>query len=132
MSLRSPLARVRGLGSAKEGVQHWWMQRLTAVALVPLSLWFVASVVCQVGAEHAAMRAWLVRPTVAIPMLLLIVATFHHAQLGLQVVIEDYVHTPVMKYTLLLFVNFACFALAGVGIAAVVKLHFLDVIAASL
>ncbi|MSO75929.1 MAG: succinate dehydrogenase, hydrophobic membrane anchor protein [Alphaproteobacteria bacterium] len=124
MSLRSPLARVRGLGSAKEGVQHWWMQRLTAVALVPLSLWFVAAIVCHAGAGHAQMRAWIAAPTVAIPMLLLIVATFHHAQLGLQVVIEDYVHHEGVKVASLIAVKFLAVVLAAISVFAVLKLAF--------
>src|SRR5881396_2976088 len=90
--LATPLARVRGLGSAKEGVQHWWMQRLTAVALVPLTLWFVISAIELTGADQSRVRDWLHRPADAILMALFIVATFQHLLLGIQVVIEDYVH----------------------------------------
>jgi succinate dehydrogenase / fumarate reductase, membrane anchor subunit len=124
MSLRSPLARVRGLGSAKEGVEHWWMQRLTAVALVPLALWFVAAIICHVGASHAAMRAWIASPWVAIPMLLLLVATFHHAHLGLQVVIEDYVHHEGVKMTGLIVVKLLAVLLGFASAFAVLKLAF--------
>src|SRR5690606_5979046 len=85
MGLRTPLGRVRGLGSAKEGSHHWWMQRVTAVALVPLTLWFVASLLCLAGADHAPAADWLASPLTAVLMLLLIVATFHHLQLGVQV-----------------------------------------------
>ncbi len=92
MSLRTPLARVRGLGSAKEGVRHWWAQRLTAAALVPLTIWFVIAVLTMIGADHATFTAWLAAPLPALLMILFIVAGFHHMRLGIQVVIEDYVH----------------------------------------
>jgi succinate dehydrogenase / fumarate reductase membrane anchor subunit len=124
MSLRSPLARVRGLGSAKEGVSHWWAQRLTAVALVPLALWFVVAVVSHAGADYKAAVAWLEQPFVAIPLLLLIVATFHHAQLGLQVVIEDYVQVEWARIALIVFVKFAAVALAIACMYAVLKIAF--------
>lgn len=91
MSLRSPLGRVRGLGSAKEGVDHWRMQRLTAIALVPLSLWFVFGLLGAMGGDYESTREWLSAPLVAAGMLGLIAALFYHATLGLQVVIEDYV-----------------------------------------
>lgn len=91
MSLRSPLGRVRGLGSAKEGVDHWRMQRLTAIALVPLSLWFVLGLLGAMGGDYESTRNWLSAPLVAAGMLGLIAALFYHATLGLQVVIEDYV-----------------------------------------
>lgn len=97
MSLRSPLGRVKGLGAAGEGVGHWWAQRVTAVALVPLTVWFVASVTAMAGADYFAMRDWMSSPVVAGLLVLLTVAGFHHAALGLQVVIEDYVHHEGMK-----------------------------------
>ena len=87
--LRSSLGRARGLGSAKEGVQHWWVQRMTALALVPLCLWFVASIVGLAGAPREEVVAWIGRPVPATLLLLLVAAGFHHSQLGLQVVIED-------------------------------------------
>ena len=118
---RTPLGRVRGLGAAKEGVQHWWVQRLTAVALVPLSLWFVASVIRLAGAEHEAVSAWLAAPLPLGLMIVLVVAAFWHAQLGLQVVIEDYVHAEGAKLVLLVLVKFASVAL---GLAAVLALLF--------
>ena len=116
MSLRTPLGRVRGLGSAKDGTAHWWAQRLTAIALVPLVLWFAVSLIVLTGADHAAVAEWLRNPAAAVPMLLLILAGFHHAQLGMQVVIEDYVHTEWLKLTLVTAVKFAAVAL-GVGAA---------------
>ena len=105
MSLRSPLGRARGLGSAKEGVAHWWAQRVTALALIPLCLWFVGSLVALVGADHAAVTAWIGRPLTAILLMLLLAATLHHAQLGCQVVIEDYVHGEGIKLALILAVK---------------------------
>ena len=89
-SLRSPLGRVRGLGSAKEGVAHWWAQRLTGLALVPLALWFVISVISLAGADHARTVAWIASPVPAVLLVLLIAATFYHAVLGLQVVVGFY------------------------------------------
>jgi succinate dehydrogenase / fumarate reductase membrane anchor subunit len=123
-SLRSPLGRAIGLGSAKEGVEHWWIQRLTAVALVPLALWFVASVIALAGADHVALTEWLSAPLAAILMLLLIGATFYHAALGLQVVIEDYVHGEGAKFAALVLNKLICFALAVAGIFAVLKIAF--------
>jgi succinate dehydrogenase / fumarate reductase membrane anchor subunit len=123
-SLRSPLGRAIGLGSAKEGVEHWWIQRLTAVALVPLSLWFVASLIALAGADHDTVIEWLSGPLAAILMLLLIGATFYHAALGLQVVIEDYVHAEGAKFAALVLNKLICFALAVAGIFAVLKIAF--------
>jgi succinate dehydrogenase / fumarate reductase membrane anchor subunit len=124
MTMRSPIARVRGLGSAKNGTHHWWMQRLTAIALVPLTVWFVISVIRLAGADHAQVSAWLASPLTAVLMLLLIVATFHHLQLGLQVVIEDYVHGEAVKLGCIIAVKLASVALAVAAIFAVLKVAF--------
>jgi len=122
--MRSVLGRVRGLGSAKEGVAHWWAQRLTAVALVPLCLWFVASVIGLIGAPYPVFVAWARNPIDAVLLVLLIVATFHHAQLGLQVVIEDYVHHEPTKLASLLLIKGAALFLGLVSLCAVVRLAF--------
>ncbi len=122
--MRSALGRVRHLGSAKEGVQHWWAQRLTALALVPLTLWFVASIAYLAGADHAGFTGWVARPHNALLMILLLGAGFHHAQLGLQVVIEDYVHGEGAKLAALIVVKFAALLLALAGIFAVLKIAF--------
>jgi succinate dehydrogenase / fumarate reductase membrane anchor subunit len=122
MDTRSQIARVRGLGSAKEGVQHWWVQRLTALALVPLSIWFVAGVVALTGASHAEAAAWVGNPLNATLMILTLGLTFHHAQLGLQVVIEDYVHAEGAKLALLILVKLLALALAVAGALAVLRL----------
>jgi succinate dehydrogenase / fumarate reductase membrane anchor subunit len=121
---RSELGRVRGLGSAKEGVHHWWMQRLTALALVPLSLWLVAALVAHTGASHAEVTAWIGQPVTVGLLVLLIGATFYHAQLGLQVVIEDYVHNEGVKIAGLLLVKAAALLLALAGILAVLFVAF--------
>jgi succinate dehydrogenase / fumarate reductase, membrane anchor subunit len=122
--LRSPVGRAIGLGSAKEGVEHWWLQRVTAVALVPLTLWFVIAVVRLSSADIDAVRDWVGRPLPAILLVLLLIATFWHASLGLQVVIEDYVHTDLAKLGLLIVVRLGCFALAVAGIIAVLGIAF--------
>lgn len=120
-SLRSGLGRVRGLGSAKEGVNHWWAQRVTAIALVPLTLWFVASVILLAGADHATVSAWIARPVNTVLLLALLVSTFWHAALGLQVVIEDYIHSEGAKLVVLLGVK-ALLALVGLaGVVAVLR-----------
>jgi succinate dehydrogenase / fumarate reductase, membrane anchor subunit len=124
MDTRSPIARVRGLGSAKEGVQHWWVQRLTAIALVPLSIWLVAGVVAMTGAPWAEAGAWIGRPLNATLMILMLGLGFHHAQLGLQVVIEDYVHAEGAKLALLVLVKLLALALALGGTIAVLRLTF--------
>ncbi|HEY1385605.1 MAG TPA: succinate dehydrogenase, hydrophobic membrane anchor protein [Dongiaceae bacterium] len=117
-NLRSDLGRVRGLGSAKEGVQHWWWQRVSAIALIPLSLWFVAELVCLTDVDRATAIQWLGSPVTLGLMSLFLVALVYHAVLGLQVVIEDYIHARPAKLVLLLLVQFAGFALATAGIIA--------------
>ncbi|MBW7850120.1 MAG: succinate dehydrogenase, hydrophobic membrane anchor protein [Rhodospirillales bacterium] len=121
MRMESPLGRARGLGSAKEGVGHWWAQRLTAIALVPLSLWFVISVIALLGADHARFQAWLATPGNTAMMVLLIIATFHHAQLGVQVVIEDYVHDEAIKTASLIALKLAAVALGVFSVVAVLN-----------
>lgn len=126
--LRSAIARAKGFGSAHHGVSHWWWQRVTALALVPLSLWFmVALVTLMLTPDVTKVAEWLASPLASLVMVLLLLALFAHAKLGVQVVIEDYVHTPAMKYTLLLLLSFFCFVFAAAGIIAVLRLHLLDV-----
>ncbi|MCZ6453252.1 MAG: succinate dehydrogenase, hydrophobic membrane anchor protein [Alphaproteobacteria bacterium] len=124
MSMRSPLGRARGLGSAKSGTQHWWAQRLTAIALVPLTIWFVIAMVAATGSDYTTARAFIGNPVTAVLLVLLIVATFHHAQLGLQVVIEDYVHTKSVEIALLLAIKGAAIVLALAAIFAVLSIAF--------
>ncbi|MFC4351769.1 succinate dehydrogenase, hydrophobic membrane anchor protein [Fodinicurvata halophila] len=124
MNLRSPLSRVRYLGSAKDGTQHWWAQRLSALALIPLSIWFVASVLSLIGASHQNFALWAGGPFTASLLILLILATFYHAWLGLQVVVEDYVHSSGLKLALLLLIKAACILLATIGVISVLILLF--------
>ena len=124
MSMRSPLGRVRGLGSAKEGAAHWWSQRLSAIALLPLSLWFAGSVAFMAGAEHETVRLWVASPVVAGLLVLLIAATFYHTYLGMQVVIEDYVHAEGVKIGMLLSVQGGCLLLGAIAIMSVFSLSF--------
>lgn len=119
---RSPLGRARGLGSAKAGATHWWAQRLTAIALVPLTLWFIFAVIGLKGADQQAVVVWLASPLSLVLMLTLIVATFHHLQLGLQVVIEDYVKTHATKLACILGMKAACILMALACIVSVLKL----------
>lgn len=112
MSLRSPLSKAIGNGSAGHGFSHWWWQRLTAVALIPLTLWLVYSIVSLLGADYQEAAAWLSTPFNATLMLVFVVAMLFHAQTGLQVVIEDYIHTKWVNLVALLFVKGAAFVLA--------------------
>jgi succinate dehydrogenase membrane anchor subunit len=117
--LRTPLARARGLGSAKAGVHHWWAQRLTAIALIPLVVWFAISLVMMSGAEYEVVRAWIGSPVVMVLLILTIAVGLHHAQLGIQVVIEDYVHRDGFKLALIVVVRFLA---VFVGLAAIVAI----------
>ena len=121
MSLRTPLSEAKGLGSAKEGVGHWWMQRLTAVALIPLSIWLAFSVAMLGSASYATVIAWLQSPVAVVLLILFIVATFYHTQLGLQVIVEDYVG-GWLKIVTLVLINFLCILLAVAGIIALLKI----------
>ena len=122
MSLRTPLARVRGLGSSGNGTGHFLHQRLTALALVPLTIWFVASLVGLAGADHGAVNAWLASPLAATCMILLLTTGLYHFKLGADVVIEDYVHTEWLKITLLIVTTFASAMVALAAILAVLKI----------
>lgn len=125
--MRSRLGRVRGLGSAHHGVGHWWQQRVTSVALIPLSVWFMCSLISTLLTPNVIQVAvWFASPVNSILTILLLGVTFVHAKLGAQVVIEDYVKCRVTKYSLLIANTFLCYILAGISILAVLKLHFLD------
>ena len=124
MQLRSHLGRVRGLGSSNDGVNHWWMQRLTGIALVPLSLWFVFSIVGLVGAELSTVTNWVGRHYNPVLLVLLVICMFYHAQLGLQVVIEDYIHSESTKVTLLVLIKLGALLLGACSAFAVIRLTF--------
>ena len=124
MDRRTPLARVRGLGSAKDGVGHWWAQRLTAIALIPLVVWFAVSLVMLSGADYMAVRAWIGSPLVMLLLVLTIGVGLHHGQLGMQVVIEDYVGNDGWKLALIVIVKFIA-VLFGLGaIVAILRIGF--------
>ena len=124
MSMRSPLGRVRGLGSSNDGVHHWWAQRLTGIALVPLSLWFIFSVIGLVGADLPTVTAWVGHHGNPVMLILLTIAMFHHAQLGLQVVIEDYVSAESTKVFLLVVTKLMAVFFGASCIFAVLRLTF--------
>ena len=123
MSLQSPLAKVRGLGSAKEGVHHWWSQRLTAVVLVPLSLWFIYSLVVVTGSDYATVKAWLSVPLNSVLMLLFLFSLFWHAVLGVQVVIEDYIESEMQKIGCLILIKFLTWLAGLSAVLSVLKIY---------
>ena len=122
MSLRSPLSKVIGRGSAGEGAGHWWMQRVTAVALVPLTLWFAWSLLGLHLQSYDEVRGWLGQPWVAVLTILLVITLAWHSKLGVQVVIEDYVHGKVAKTSMLLLSTFIHIGAAVAGVFAILLL----------
>jgi succinate dehydrogenase / fumarate reductase membrane anchor subunit len=124
MSLRTPLGRAKGLGSAKAGTEHWIAERVTAVALVPLVVWFLVGLVMNAGADYEAARDWIGHPVNTVLMILLLGSMFHHAQLGMQVIYEDYIHTEWLKVFSIYATKFAAYLLAAGGIFAVLKVAF--------
>ena len=122
MSLRSPLGKVLGRGSAGAGVSHWWAQRVTAIALLPLTAWFVISLLSHSLQSYEAMRGWLGQPWVAVPVILLVLTLALHSKLGVEVVIEDYVHGKSAKTTLLLLSTFLHAAAAVAAVFAILVL----------
>ena len=120
--LRNPLQRARGLGSAKDGVQHWWRQRVTAAALLVLGIWFVLLVLSLLHGGYAAAHAALAHPLNAALMIAFLIALFWHMQLGVQVVIEDYVHTRWVELMLQILVRFFAVLAALLAIIAVLRI----------
>lgn len=123
--MRSALARAIGLGSARQGAGSWWAERVSAVALVPSTLWFVAAIIVHTRRDYAAFIGWLRSPFATILMILLLIALFHHTALGLQVVIEDYIYSTA-KFTTVIAVRLGCFALAIAGIVATLHIAFIS------
>ncbi len=121
MGAGTELGRVRGLGSAKDGVHHWWLQRVTAIANIVLVLWFVFSLVRLPSLDYSSVTLWLRQPVAAVPMLLLIVSVFWHFRLGMQVLIEDYVHGPA-RVIAMLALSFYALAGAAAAVFAVFKI----------
>lgn len=122
MQYRSPLANVRGLGSAKTGTSHWWMQRVTAVALIPLSFWLIVFLDLSLNASFQEAVAWLATPTNTLAIVAWIVAVFYHSALGLQVVIEDYVAVEGIKIIAVWTVNLIFMFLALAALIAVFRI----------
>jgi succinate dehydrogenase / fumarate reductase membrane anchor subunit len=120
--LRNPLATAKGLGSAKAGSHHWIVQRLTAVALVPLSLWFLFCVASTVGTQYAEARGLIAQPLQGALLAAFVIALFYHAQLGLQVVVEDYVHTKWVEVALQIAIKLVCIFAALVSLLAIVRI----------
>lgn len=123
MSLQSPLGQVRGLGSAKQGVHHWWVQRLTSIALVPLSLWFIFSMTSLSDYQYNMTIAWFQEPWNATLMVLFVFTAFYHMFLGMQVVIEDYVEPEWVKIASIILVKFIAVLAGASSIIAVLRIH---------
>jgi len=124
MSLRSPLGRVLGQGAARAGVRHWWQQRLTSLALVPLTVWFVVSLLTLPSLGHATLIAWMSQSSTALLLILLVLVAGWHSQLGVRVVVEDYVHGSGARTLTLVVIGFAHVLLAAAAILAVLRVAF--------
>jgi succinate dehydrogenase / fumarate reductase membrane anchor subunit len=122
-SLRSPLGSVAGLGSAKNGVHHWWLQRLTSIALVPLAVWFAVSILSLPALDRITVIQWMAQSWTAVLLILLVLVAAWHSQLGVQVVVEDYVHGGMKTVTLVIF-SFLHVLVAVAGVFAVLKVAF--------
>ncbi len=124
--LRSSLGRAYGMGSAHQGTRDWWLMRLSSLALVVLSVWWIVSIVVHAGARYAEFVDWARGPIPAILLALTIVATFHHIALGLQTVIEDYIHGDLAKLASIVAAKFACILVGAIGLFALLRIAFVD------
>jgi succinate dehydrogenase / fumarate reductase membrane anchor subunit len=123
MSLKTPLGRVLGLGSAKDGTEHWWMQRLSAVALLPLGLWFVVSLLALPDLSYDTIGFWIAEPISTVALVLFVLAACYHSHLGMQIVVEDYVGGALKVITLMLL-SLVHFAVGVAGILAILRVSF--------
>ncbi|MCQ2002985.1 succinate dehydrogenase, hydrophobic membrane anchor protein [Rhizobium sp. NRK18] len=124
MDMRTPLGKVRGLGSAKDGTEHFWRQRLTAVANVPLLLFFIFFLIAYNGADYATVVGALANPVVAVVMALVIISGIIHMKLGMQVIIEDYIHGEKLKLALLMLNTFFAVLIGALCLFAILKIAF--------
>ena len=123
-SMQSPLGKARGLGSARSGVSHWWLQRLTAMGMIPLVLYTVGGLVLNAGADYETARQWLLQPVNATCLLLLLGVGFFHASLGLQVIVEDYISGETTRLLSLVAIKLVMTALAALSIFSVLSIAF--------
>ena len=124
MSLRSPLGRVLGTGSAKDGTGHWWAQRVTSVALIPLTVWFFIALLTLPGLDYATVKAWLALPVSSFLGILMLAVLTYHSYLGTTVIIEDYVHSAGLKVMTLMLLRFLYVLLGGGGMFAILRVAF--------
>ena len=124
MSLRSPLGRVLGTGAAHDGVRHWWLQRLTSIALVPLTVWFVVSLLALPSLGYSTLVAWMSQSSTALLLILLVLTAAWHSQLGVRVVVEDYLHGAGARTLTLVVIAFAHVLLAAAGVFAILRVAF--------
>lgn len=124
MKFRTPVKNARGLGSAHEGTAHWWAQRLSALALIPLTIWLVASLIALLQADYTTARDWVAEPFNTLVLALVLGTLFYHSWLGVQVVVEDYVHGKIAKLVTLVISQFLHFLFAALGIFAVLRIAF--------
>ncbi len=120
--LRSPLAKAKGLGASGEGSHHFWLQRITALALIPLVLWFCFSIALLPEASYNTITLWLQSPFNAIMMALLVIVSFQHAHLGIQVILEDYIHDHGKRFIAVTFVKFLSYIMMVAGLYAIIKI----------
>ena len=125
--LRSALSNARGLGSAKSGAHHWWLERMISLALIPLTVWFLIELFSMLGASREAVQAWLASPVTSILFSVLLFTLLLHTKMGINVIIEDYVHTHWKKHALVIVKDVAIYALALMALFALIKLHFIGI-----
>jgi succinate dehydrogenase / fumarate reductase membrane anchor subunit len=131
MRMETPISRVRGLGSARSGAHHWWLERLTSVGALVLFVWLIASVLMLPSLDYGTVTEWLRQPLAAVPMLLLVVTTFWHLKMGLQVILEDYVHEEGMKLFSIVLLNFFVLGAGALAFFSVLRIAFSGAAAAA-